>query len=884
MNSAASSEDGDEHYRPTPNDEDAFEDLLGSMAMGDDEESDEDLFASMATMGVDGAQSEDDEESDEEENNDGHDEGGDNASVTTGNAGDNPAVPYVWLTQMYSMNRAGCGTSWSTEDGFKPIMPLWAMFCSEVLDRVPFSYDPPGLGLYNTPENNAATDVTEASYDHAVVDKFFNFLVERQESTKTTMSKAKTFLNSHLKCEFYAVKESKGKYGFIPKKLEVGSIGVVGACVKTVNQRTATEGIRNKTDALALVDNMVSDKETRAMLVSAYCPKKGGRVAKMNNLYKLQFPFSYNSASATARRGEISRYGRVAHRFVTQVKGLGPDPGLPVSHFLTNQGKTNKVGRVEYTGAAPHNDALRDVSASLGMLTLYRFFRTAEPLPNFLDYNDFMDIPTLPSLQNPRKAVGAPTFGAHYKDFMMDAGVMVQKVTHQNRGQAQREMDNNGVDPAHTSRMAGHTSADVKQSRAQKQSYLFSPPVPALAQRGGSDPSTPRSHSPSWILVEGEPLEKLMRIPTELRNLLEQQKQVHAKYYACQSYKARKAGRWCSAKACLDSMIHDIHRGFQFLASRPICPDTGVLLADQGTFRSQFKDGVFSELLTLPVFESDEWREFEYLMRVAQDEYFSAEINVPMPVRNELERIMKTGLDDRLIGMERSLHFLMNAIRSSHPVNGSVGLGGRAADGPTVPSPSSGLSSLQPSLPAHEDTLADGLSRRKRRRGIPQQDIVRAEHAAARDQGDDSTYAGTDLMDDRACITLEDYWRRYKGKWLPEEERTGGDWRRDKQISGFNRMNAKATWWGVRAPLFALVNYYIDSAHLSEVDALAEANITFCSVPPATLSDMRPIKNVSSACKAKLVELGVVPARGRPRTKKRRGNDGSAFAAAFEST
>jgi hypothetical protein len=69
-----------------------------------------------------------------------------------------------------------------------------------------------------------------------------------------------------------------------------------------------------------------------------------------------------------------------------------------------------------------------------------------------------------------------------WKDSMTDAGV---KVTHlnQNRGQAQRELDK--ADPAHTSRMAGYTSADVKQSRAQNQSYLFRPPVPALAQRGG---------------------------------------------------------------------------------------------------------------------------------------------------------------------------------------------------------------------------------------------------------------------------------------------------------------------------------------------------------------------------------------------------------------
>jgi hypothetical protein len=561
---------------------------------------------------------------------------------------------------------------------------------------------------------------------------------------------------------------------------------------------------------------------------------------------------------------------------VTAVKGLGPDPGLPVSHFLTNQGKTNQVGRVEYTGAAPHSDALRDVSASLGVLHLYRFLMTAENFPNFLDYNNFMDVPTLPSLQKPWKSVPDTTFSKNYTAFYADSRVYVNKLTHQLRGQAEREMDNNGVDPAHTSRMAGHASADVKQSRAQKKSYLFPPPVPGLAQRCGCDPRIPRSHYPPWITVVGEPLEALMHLSVE--PLLVQQSEVHGKYYACRSYNERKAGRWCSAKGSIDSMLHDIRRAFQMLASRPICPDTGVLLADQPTFREQFKSGAFHELLTHRVFEGDEWKHFEQLMRTAQDEYFSTEITVSVPIRNEMERILKAHVDGRLTEIARGLHAVLIALGSSNPVNGGVSLG-RHIDGPVVSPPSPGLPSLQPSLPAHEDTLADGVSQRKRRRAIPQQDIVREERERARAQGLKNL---PEVPNDQACCTLEDYWQMYKVNWLPREIESGGDWRRDKQLLPGQRQGGKAQWWSQRAPMFALMNHYMKVSNLTEEKALFEANKTFCSVALSKKSKTRPIKALSVAFRAKLGELGVPPSVGRPK-KKRRGNNGSAFAAAFES-
>jgi hypothetical protein len=797
---------------------------------------------------------------------------GNNASVAAA------SVPYPTLPVLYDMKRFECGTTESTEKGFKSIQTLWSMYCADELHRPPFKLDPPpGLGLYDQPELITTRDPNEQLFDRKTVEGFFMFLADRQEeSTSDTMTKAKTFLNSHLKCEFYALLKSKGMYAYIPSSLEVGKTALVKQCVKAVNEQTATQGIRNQNDALALVDSEISEQQSRTMLRSVYCPKPGGRVAKLNNLYKLEFAAIYNTASATARRGEVQRGGRLAQRFVTQPKGLGPDPGLLVSCFLTDKGKTNQVGRVEYTGAAPHFDALRDVSAAHGMLHLYRFLKTAENFPNFLDYKDYMAVPTLPSVQNPRMPVGPTTFSANYTSFFEDAQVIVNKKSHQQRGQALRDMENNGVHPSHGTRLAGNASADINMSRAQKRSYLTPPPVPAMTQRAGGDPHFPRSHCPPWITVFGVPLEKVLLLI--IPQWLDMQKLVDAEYNACTSMKEKRAGRWCSAKKSLDSMIHDIRRAFQMLASRPICPDTGILLADQPTYRSQFKDGVFYELLSLPVFESDDYKDFESRMRIAQDQYFAAEVALAAPVRNELDQILKARVDDRLSGIARSLHFLTNAVSSLSPVIGSGSLGG-AADRQIVSPLSPGLPSrLQPSLPAHEDTLANGSSPRKKRRAISQQDIVREQRELARVQGSYQQEA----LDDRACTTLRQYWQLYKTKWLPLEQETNGEWRKDFKTPGLGRIESRREWWSRRSPMFALVNHYINSSHLSEEDALIQADIVFCSVPISVRIQMRPIKKLQAAFRAKLKELGVASLPGRPRSKKkRRGNNGNAFAAAF---
>jgi hypothetical protein len=786
------------------------------------------------------------------------------------------------FVEMYKMSNNECGVTLGTEKGFHAIMAAWCDYCT-LRQRPPYSSASdaapdaaphtirPGLGLYDDPD--ALNQKNEQLYNHEVVDGFFRYLVPKRDSenkfyaTGNTMKIAKTFLNAHLRCEFYALLKSAGIYSR-SGEISVGKSVAVKRCVKAVRERKASEAIEQFTDLLGDVDNVISDEEIRNMLVSVYCPKAGGKFEKCNDLYKLEFAASFNASSSNVRRGEEQRSGRLCNRFIRRVRGFGPNPGLPVSMFLTNHGKHNQDGRVEYTGAGPHCDPLRDTAATLGVLHLYRFVVSGEPFPNFLVFKDFMSVWTYPSHTDRSKAVCAKSYSNTWRAPFEEQGVRVSKLTHQWRRQSQQEMDNMGVSTPHIERMAGTASGDKKQSRSMVKCYLTPPPVPAVAERCNADPKNPLSHNPAWIAVMGEPLRAVLRvgIPT----LLEQQQQVHAEWGACTTFQQRQDGRWPGAKESIDSMIHDISRAFQMFASRPICPLTGELLFDSPTHRDLFKEGAFCSLLHLPVFSSKEYADFEALVKVAQDTYFRSAITLTAPVRNELDRILTEKVGGRLTAIERELC----CIRVSCISSGSGGSGGSGQ--PSIDSRNYHQSTggLQPSLPPQTDTLVNGAPR-KRHRPITQQAIISA--VASRQGSEGESHLPLVVLDDHWCTTLEDYWRLYKEKWSPLERTQGASWRTDRQLPGLHKIGSRSTWWSTRKHMYALVNYYLATG-LSEEDALLQANVTFCSVK-LSKGNRRPIKAVSIACKAKLEELGQRILKGRPKKKPR--NDGTAFAAAF---
>jgi hypothetical protein len=577
------------------------------------------------------------------------------------------------------------------------------------------------------------------------------------------------------------------------------------------------------------------------------------------------------------RRGEEHRSQHLVHRFLRTVEALGPPPGTIVSMNLTNKSKHNPEGRSEYVGAAPHYDALRDTAAWLGLLWLFRFFVLKEPFPDFLKYEKLFKIPTYRSVTDAATEICESSYSEVWARFYADAEVIVGKLTHQCRRQGQQGLDDAGQDSGTIARMAGHQTVSAQQTRSQVEFYLTPPPLSCLAFLGWGDPDNPRAYAPSWIIAMGLLLDQLMTM--FFPELMEQQRQVHAEYYACKTQKERLEGRWCSAKASIDSMVHDIRRALQMLASRPVCPDSGMLLDDQPTFRIKFASGELYELFKLDVFLSEEFKAFEAQMKEAQDNYFATAVVVEAPTRNEIDRVIAERVSRPLESLGRTMLFMRNALDTLHQsMNGGHTLtngGPSGGPGPQNVSPQAlapGLPLLQPPLPAESDFLADGVTPRTRCRPRTQQTILQHENA----QGSPEVRL---RLCDSECTDLASYWRKWITEWRPLEQQQGTEWRNDRQIPGQKKDTKRSTWWNERKPIFTLIEHYLATG-MREEDALNLANFTYCSAPPNKTTGKRAIKVVSAAFKKKLKELGIKRLiSGRPKKQ-----NGSAFAAAFPTT
>jgi hypothetical protein len=273
------------------------------------------------------------------------------------------------------------------------------------------------------------------------------------------------------------------------------------------------------------------------------------------------------------------------------------------------------------------------------------------------------------------------------------------------------------------------------------------------------------------------------------------------------------------------------------------------------------------------------------IAKLGEDDNPLTAINLKAPgVREALERALVKHVDEPMAALERMVQDLSNKVNAcesksmidaDHSVH-SGSRGGRAAAGAgsqiaVLPeSRPSGLLPLQPpsQLPAQADTLANGSTARIRRRPLTQHDILRHERNSAQGQGSSNNEClGRPILCDNGCKLLADYWQLYVTKWRPLEQEHGSSWRSDRQIPGHSKINARGSWWGVRKPIYTLVEHYMAHDGLSEQEALHKANETFCSVSPSTRNGKRPIKAVSAAFKAKVKELGINTPTGRPRQR-----------------
>lgn len=185
-------------------------------------------------------------------------------------------------------------------------------------------------------------------------------------------------------------------------------------------------------------------------------------------------------------------------------------------------------------------------------------------------------------------------------------------------------------------------------------------------------------------------------------------------------------------------------------------------------------------------------------------------------------------------------------------------------------------------FPVGSPTLADGITPRKRSYPSSQEEAISLEYQR-RESGGTLDLDPIDLLCDKGCFTLLDYWTTYQKKWKPKEAATGGAWRKDFAYDNNGKLkNQRKQWWTQRSCIFEVVECYMEEG-LTEELALAKADKIFNSVPCQPGKHKRPIKLLNKAFKKEMGLLGIKKS-GRPRKKNKRHSvdgDGDAFSQAF---
>jgi hypothetical protein len=518
-----------------------------------------------------------------------------------------PSIPNI-----YGIDRACRGTKQNTEYRFLTTTKYWMVFVQQHEENgVPFDKNF-GLGLYN-PSSFTVSGGLDSDFNRDRVRKFFLFLQEVGLSA-SQMDKAKQFINSHLRCEFknrLIAANHQNPYLGNPR---VGEAVEVAGSINDVRGQKARKDMDECIDLHAEVDNYI-EKQDRLMLELAMNVVRcnDSRVRKMNDLSKLEFAASYNSSKQNLRRGEEHYNQRLVQRFVRQIEGIGPAPGMLCVHIVTNESKRNKSGLFQYTAFARYIDPQQDTAACHGTLLLYRLCLCNQHIDDFFDYRLLYKVATYPSLRSglffpETKDQARRHYSSSWEPFFLDARVNTTKLTHQPRVQGGQDCDRKGCTATDISRMHGHQVATADQSKAGRESYMKNPPTSCLIALSGGDPKKPLLHAPPWASIF--PSEALIGQISEVQHLILQRDEAVQRFNACSSVKECRENCFYTIKGTLECMLFEIKCAFQLFASRPLHPETHVLKADGPTFYKRFRNGTLKDVFNLPVFQSSAYDSF----------------------------------------------------------------------------------------------------------------------------------------------------------------------------------------------------------------------------------------------------------------------------------
>jgi hypothetical protein len=229
---------------------------------------------------------------------------------------------------------------------------------------------------------------------------------------------------------------------------------------------------------------------------------------------------------------------------------------------LTNGGKTNTAGRVEFSGVVVNINPELCAIAAVGDMVLHRFGVRSEDFPDFLDKSDFFLTPLMRQANDPKSAITYSQDLDNHKAAFGPASNHL-KFTHLGRGCGQRDLDDRGVELIDIQRLAKYVHDP------QNQSYLIAPPARAMVAAAGGDHEVIAAHCPPWETAKAD--DALMQKAAPW--LLDARGKVDAAISRCTSGKEMSDKGLYSARGCLKALSFAVATALKAAAARPLDAD-----------------------------------------------------------------------------------------------------------------------------------------------------------------------------------------------------------------------------------------------------------------------------------------------------------------------
>lgn len=197
---------------------------------------------------------------------------------------------------------------------------------------------------------------------------FVNYMHEKDDANWNSIERACSFLQWYYKSEWEA--RCSARYGKAVKGLATRDV-----CIKSVcdhyRRSQRSMAVNNAEDLQADMDRNLSCNEQLKLLESVFAPPTP-QISSICLLMRLQLRLCIVETFATAARCDCCRVITLAFCFIRFLQTVAVGLGLMADMNISNGGKTNQTGRVEYRAMVPHVNPWLDTAWD-GLCLLWRF-------------------------------------------------------------------------------------------------------------------------------------------------------------------------------------------------------------------------------------------------------------------------------------------------------------------------------------------------------------------------------------------------------------------------------------------------------------------------------------------------------------------------------